>query len=295
MPLVTDATPQRPALARARARVNARAAALAARSVTGSPNDPVAEMPLQPLVTIAVIALAGLLTISAYAGPVLVALSVALAAGVITWGWSGLLRLPSPRGTAFVLAVGSAAAIGTVLATPDAPFLRRMPVAMAGSLIVAFLHQLARRDGRPRLVESIASNTTAIAIVVSGAILVALPRAQHGPLVVAIASSAVAVSALTDLAGGSRRFSQRFRAWLAPVAMLAGGAVAIGVGHLLGAGSWGAPALLGLLAAGVSHAVRRVLAVLPAISGARSQLVSASSSVLTIGVVVYVVGWLFFF
>ena len=49
-------------------------------------------------------------------------------------------------------------------------------------------------------------------------------------------------------------------------------------------------ALLGVLSAGVSHAIRRVLATLPAISGARSQLVSASASVLTGGVVVYVVG-----
>ena len=72
--------------------------------------------------------------------------------------------------------------------------------------------------------------------------------------------------------------------------MLAGGAVAILVGHRLGAVGWGAAALLGVLAAGVSHAVRRVLATLPAISGARSQLVSASASVLTCGVVVYVVG-----
>jgi len=45
-----------------------------------------------------------------------------------------------------------------------------------------------------------------------------------------------------------------------------------------------------VLAAGISHAVRRVLATLPAISGARSQLVSACASVLTGGMVVYVVG-----
>src|SRR5450759_554276 len=94
-----------------------------------------------------------------------------------------------------------------------------MPAALAGSMIVAFLHQLARRDGRPRLVESIASTITAIAIVVSGASLVALPRTEHGAWVVAIASTAVAVSAVTDLAGGSRRWC----VWLLPLAMLAGG------------------------------------------------------------------------
>jgi len=279
MPPVTDATPEPPSPTRAVTRALARAAEMA--SATHVP-----EMPSQPLTTVAVLALSALLTITTYAGPLLVALAVGLAAVVIAWGWSGLLGLPSPRGTAFVVAVGSAAAIGTALATVDDPYLAWMPAALAGSMIVAFLHQLARRDGRPRLVESIASNITAIAIVVSGASLVALSRTQHGGLVVAIASSAVAVSALTDLAGSS----PRMRAWLMPLAMLAGGIAASVVGYLVGGIGWGSTALLGVMAAGVSHAVRRVLGMLPAITGARSQLVSASASVLTGGVVVYVVG-----
>jgi len=276
---VTDAPPDPPPLTRVLARALARAAA-------GPVTLPVPEMPLQPLVTVAVVALAGLLTITAFAGSPMVALAVALAAGVVAWGWAGLLGLPSPRGTTFVLALGSAGAIGTAVATRDDPFLAWMPAALAGSMIVAFLHQLARRDGRPRLVESIASTITAIAIVVSGASYVALPRTEHGAWVVAIASAAMAVSALTDLAGRS----QRLRAWLLPLAMLAGGAAAILVGNRLGVVGWGAAALLGVLTAGVSHAVRRVLATLPAISSARSQLVCAGASVLTGGVVVYVVG-----
>jgi hypothetical protein len=242
-------------------------------------------MDLQPLVTAAVLALAGLLSVTAFAGPPMVALAVALSGGVIAWGWPGLLGLPSPRGTTLVLAVGSAGALVTALATRDDPFLGWMPAALAGSVIVAFLHQLARRDGRPRLVESVASTITAIAIVVSGASLVSLPRMQNGAWVIAAACAALAVSAVTDLAGGSRRLS----AWLLPMAMLAGGAAAILVGSGFGDIGWGAAALLGVLAAGVSHAVRRVLATLPAISTARSQLVSASASMLTGGVVVYIV------
>ena len=279
---MTDAPPEPPPLTRVLARALARASAAASGPVT----PPVPQMPVQPLVTVAVVALAGLLTITAFAGAPMLALAVALAAGVIAWGWAGLLGLPSPRGTTLVLAVGSAGAIGTALATLEDPFLAWMPAALAGALIVAFLHQLARRDGRPRLVESIAATVTAIAIVVSGASLVALPRVEHGPWVVAVASIAVALSAVTDLAGGSRRLC----AWLLPLAMLAGGLSAILVGHWLGTDGWGAAALLGVLAAGVSHAVRRVLATLPAISGPRAQLVSASASVLTAGVLVYLVG-----
>lgn len=269
-----------------RAMTRARKRATAAEEPTV---DPIPEMPLQPLVTIAVLALAGLLTISAFAGPVLVAVAVALAAGVMAWGWSGLLGLPSPRGTAFVLAVGSAGAIGTALATRSDPFLAWMPAAFAGAMIVEFVHQLARRDGRPRLVESVASTITALAIVVSGSSLVTLPRTPQGAWIVALAASAMAVSALTDLIGRSRRL----RNWLLPLAMLAGGAVAILVGVLLGDVGWGPSLLIGVLAAGISHAVRRALAMLPSISGPRSQLVGASASVLTGGVVAYVVGRFF--
>ena len=277
---VSDVRPE----ARAMTRAQKRAAAVEALGA-----DPVPEMPLQPLSTVAVFALAALLTICAFAGPVLVAVAVALAAGIITWGWPALFGLPSPRGTTFVLAIGSVAAIGTVLATTTEPYLAWVPAALAGALGVAFVHQLARRDGRPRLVESVSTNTTAIAIVVSGASLVALPRTPNGAWVVAIASSAIAVSALTDLFGRSRRL----RAWLLPLAMLAGGIVAMVVGVVLGSAGWGASALVGVLAAGISHAVRRALSLLPAISAARSQLVSASASVLTGGVVVYVVGRFF--
>jgi hypothetical protein len=251
--------------------------------------DPIPEMPFQPLVTIAVVALAALMTISAFAGPILVAVSVALAAGVLVWGWSSMLGLPSPRGSALVLAIGSVAAIGTVFATRTDPYLAWMPAALAGALIVAFVHQLARRDGRPRLVESVASTITAIAIVVSGASFIALPRTPHGDWLVALAASAMAVSALTDMVGGSARL----RAWLLPLAMLAGGVVAIIVGVTIASIGWGPSALVGVLAAGISHAIRRALAMLPAITAPRSQLVSASSSVLIGGVVVYVVGRFF--
>src|SRR5450631_76311 len=110
---VTDVPPEPPPLTRV-SRALARAAA-------GPVTLPVPAMPLQPLVTVAVVALSGLLTITAFAGAPMVALAVALAAGVIAWGWPGLLGLPSPGGTTLVLAVGSAGAIGTALVTLDDP------------------------------------------------------------------------------------------------------------------------------------------------------------------------------
>ena len=233
---MTDAEAEPPALTRAVARANARAAARAAARAT----VPVPEMPLQPLVTMAVVGLAGLLTISAFADPVLVAVTVALAGGIIAWGWSGLLGLPSPRGTAFVLAVGSAAAIGTALATRDDPLLQWLPAALAGSMIVAFLHSspagtAVRASWSPSPPTSPRSRSW------SPAPVVVLPRAHQGPWVVALASSAVAMAAVTDLVG----VAPRTRAWLLPLGMLAGGGAAIAVGHLSGAVGWGAAASWG--------------------------------------------------
>jgi hypothetical protein len=244
---------------------------------------------VRPLVPLAVVAFSGLLVLSVLAGIPFLAAAVALGAGVLAWGWAGLLGLPSPRGTAFVLGVGTVATVLTGALTREDPFLRWMPAALAVSMIVAFLHQLLRRDGRPRLVESVASVVTALSLIVSGACLVPLPRTADGGAVLAIAAAAVAVSALVDLLA---RFP-RSRPWLLPLALVAGTASAVGVAAAVDGVSPAAAAGLGLVAAAVSSALRTVLGALPTMSGARSQLASAAASVLGCGVVVYVVGRLF--
>lgn len=279
---MSDPAPEQAPLTRAQLRAaQARAA--------GTPVPVIPPVPFRPLVTVGVVALSALLAISAYAGPQLVAVSVALGGGVLAWGWAGLLGLPSPRGTGAVLLGGTVALCLTTVLTSTDPFLRWVPAAFAVSLIGAFAHQLARRDGRPRLVESVASTTTGLAVIASGAALVPLPRTFGGNDVVAIAVAAVVVSAVTDLAGRWERMS----AWLLPLAMAAGAVVAVAVSAPGDQLTWGPAALLGLAAAGVSHAVRRVLSVLPAMTGARPQLVAASASVLSCGVVVYVVSRIF--
>ena len=49
-------------------------------------------------------------------------------------------------------------------------------------------------------------------------------------------------------------------------------------------------ALIGLLIAGIAHATRRIMAVLPSMASARSQLTSGAASVLVCGVVAYALG-----
>ena len=107
----------------------------------------------------------------------------------------------------------------------------------------AFLHQLLRRDGRPRLVESVASVITALALVVSGACLVPLPRTAEGAAVMAVAGAALGVC--------GARGPARPRAPAAPLAAAPGpGRRHGGGGRRGGRGRrrlrWARPPLLGL-------------------------------------------------
>jgi hypothetical protein len=239
----------------------------------------------RPLAVFAALALSALIALSGYADPSLVALSVALGGLVLAWGWPGLLGLPSRRGTTTVLAIATVTCVlASALPTTD-PFLRWLPAAVAASLIAAFLHQLLRRDGRPRLTESIAASAAGLAVITSGVAYIPLPRTFGGAEPLAAAMAALGLSAVADLLTGSRRL----RPWALPIAMALGGAGAVAVAAVAGRPQFAAAALVGVLAAAVAHALRRILAVLPSMASARSQLVSGAASVLVCGVVVYVV------
>jgi hypothetical protein len=151
-------------------------------------------------------------------------------------------------------------------------------------VIAALVHQLLRRDGRPRLVESVTSVVLGLALVSCGALLVPLVHTEPGAWLVAVTMAAAGASSVTEVAG---RWSG-VRPWLVPAALLAGGLAAVAVG-LAGGLPWPAVLLLGVGAAAVSHAVRMVLSVQPTMAQARPRLVAAVSSALVTGAVAYAV------
>jgi hypothetical protein len=91
------------------------------------------------------------------------------------------------------------------------------------------------------------------------------------------------VSSLVDLLVGQARL----RPWLLPLAMVLGGCTGLICAGVLGAPQAPAAALTGILVAAVSHALRRVLSVLPPVTSIRGQLASASAGLLVPGVVAY--------
>lgn len=264
-----------------------RASRRADRPGAGAPVAVEFSSPL--LTTAATLAIAGLLALTGYTGSALVAVTVLVGGVVLAWGWAGALALPSPRGTSLVLLLGTVALVLSAVFTHTDPYLRWVPAALAGAVIASFVHQLLRRDGRPRLVESVASTSMALVLVASGVCLIPLPRLVDGGTVLAAGLAGVALSAIVDLA--ARR--PALRVWLLPVGMLLGGLAAILVGRTAGL-AWGPMALLGVVGAAVSHALRQVLLALPTMATARPRLVSGVASVLVCGVCIAVVQRLFF-
>lgn len=91
---------------------------------------------------------------------------VAVVAGV-GYGWTRLLQVPVGWGVGWVV-TGTGAVGALVVAVGGAEGLVWVPTVLALGVIAAFVHQMGRRDGRPRLVESVSASVTGQAVVLLG-------------------------------------------------------------------------------------------------------------------------------
>lgn len=227
-------------------------------------------------------AMAGVLCLGAYAGTGPLMAATILAAGVLAFGWPALLALPSPRGTTAVVAVGGAMCVAAVGFTHDEPLLQWLSLAVAGSVVAEFVHQLARRDGRPRVVESSTGALVAVALIASLSTLVALPRTASGAAGVTVTVLPVAVA----LALALLPMPARITGGIGTLAAVLVGAL---LGGLLDGPTSVAGAVAGGLGATVALMLHRLLAVLPAAGWAPGWLALAVSPLAASGIVGYVI------
>lgn len=242
-----------------------------------------------PQLTLLVLVVGLVLATAAASSDRLLVVALLACAGVIAWGWAGALALPSPRGTFGVLSLGGAALVLAVALRDGAPWLGWLPAALALSMISAFAHQLLRRDGRPRVVESVSAVVLGLVLIGTGVLLIPSSRTDLGVTLVLAALAAAAASALTDQLGRVPPLRAWLTpAWLTPVALLAGAGAGAGVALLAGAQVevW---VFVGVASAALSHAVRTVLAPLPTMGHPRPKLVVAVASMLVVGLVPYLV------
>lgn len=231
-------------------------------------------------IVIATAVFAVLLAVAVVADHALGAAAVAWLGLALAWGWPELLGSSSRFGSSLAIGLAGVLAPVVVAFTPDEPYLRHVPVVVAGAVLAMFLHQLVRKDGRPRLTQSVATGAAGIAIAVIGVAYVPLGRTFGGAEAVVVVAIALAVSAVADLAAPI----DRVRPWMVPIAaglgFFAGGISGLLIDEVgvLGGG------VLGVVAGGLAHVMRRVLWVLPPIRGIRGQLTAAAASVLVTGV-----------
>lgn len=226
-------------------------------------------------------ALVALVVLGSFAGPWLAAAAVALAAGAMAWGWPDLLDLPSPRGTRAVVALGGVGCAVAVAATPDEPRLRWLALAVALGVLAEFVHQLARRDARPRLVESVTGSVMGLALLASLSALVALPATAVTATGVVVWGAGVVAALAAVLLPWPARLSY-------PVGVVAGALVAALLGGLFAQETVLVGLATGLVSAATALLLHRTLAVLPAAARAPGWVALAVAPLASSGAAAYV-------
>lgn len=200
---------------------------------------------------------------------------------LIALGWAGLLRLPAPGGTMLVVMMSGIGSVAVAYATNGEPVLRFLPLVLAGSMVLAFLAEMMRRDGRVRLVESVSGTVAGSVVALACAGWVAAGRTEGSADLVVTSAFALAVAAAVS--------ALPLRGWRA-LAAAVGGAVLGGgiVGTLLVdtvTGLW-----CGLVAGLVVGALHLLFERLPALQQRLPGLSASAVPVAIGGILVFVVG-----
>ncbi|SED51158.1 hypothetical protein [Ruania alba] len=210
-------------------------------------------------------------------------LLVGTIAGIVTVfavGWPTLLGLPARRGAVAVLLLTAAAGLTALLVWED---LLYVAVALGLGVVGAFVHEMLRRDGRPRLVESVSGVVTGAVVVASAAGWLAV---GSGPVAVAL----LLVGAVT-LTAGSACTALPIPGWLgSATTIVIAAAAGLLVGSLIEAVGLLAGGLIGLSAGVLIAAVHALFGQFPASGRPTAALAAAMLPVAVSGVPVYVLG-----
>ncbi|WP_168582350.1 hypothetical protein [Gephyromycinifex aptenodytis] len=262
------------------------------QNAPGPGNDPrrprPPRRPWRPAVSFTASVLAVLIMVAGLSGHIwAVVAALALPMVLLAFGWVPLLRLPSPRSTTTVQLLSAVIILVPGVLAPSAT-LAWLPAAVALAMLVTFLHQLNRRDARPRLVESVSASASGVALLSSAVCMLPAASSAHGRAALVAVAAATAVSSLADV--GLGRTPRSLVALLcACSAVVLGAVVAVAAVVLMDRPELSllAAAAAGAVAAASSYALRQVQSVLPSLWGRRAQFASAASSVLCTGAVAY--------
>lgn len=165
------------------------------------------------------VVLAALFALAGYAGGSVLLGAAALTVLVVALGWAPALQLPGRRGTTLVVLLTGWAALAVAWMNQNAARpLAAFAAVVAFAVLAAFAHELVRRDGRPRLVESVTGTLSGQVATVLAAGWVLLPGTAAGTSAVVVTAVAVGAARLVT----AFPLPGRTAGWVS----LAGGAVA---------------------------------------------------------------------
>lgn len=203
---------------------------------------------------------------------------MALLVLVFAWGWPQLLALPAFTGTRVLLALVAVAAFAAVWFSGD---LRHLTLVAALAIVAAFVREFARRDGRPRLIESLAASAAGIVVIVSAAGWVAI---GDGP-----EQLTVVLTAGVALAAGTACAAIHLPPWPhAILTIVAATVVGVGGGYFLPEVGYVVSGLIGFTAGLLSAALHALLGRYPSAGRPAAALAAAVLPVAVVGIPVYV-------
>jgi hypothetical protein len=227
-------------------------------------------------------ACAGLLIATSAAGrlPLTIALAVVQVALVAGWFWHAQLTTRWLAAGGAIAGVGAVVADLTLLRAHDQADVRGLAGVLAAVVGVAFVVQLARRDGRARLTDALAATVATGALAIAGASLLGVRGGRGGVDVVAVALVAAGVAVLP--------VQRRLPLW---VSLPVGAAAGIGFGVLAGQQSTvvGAGAAAAVAAVAVAVALAARAAALVAAGGRSTWPVASTLPLLVVAPGVLVV------
>jgi hypothetical protein len=237
------------------------------------------------LAAAASVVLAALLALAGYAGSSVLLAAAALVVVVVAIGWPALLQLPDARGTSLAIALTGWAAVAVAWLSEWQPRpLANFAVVVAFAVLAAFAHELLRRDGRPRLVESVTGTLSGQVSAVLAAGWVLLLGAAPGEVGVLVTAVAVGASRLV----ASLPLPDRAAGWTSLAFGAAAGSTAA---FLLAEDGLQACVAAAIVVAGVVAGFDRLLAAQTRTPerGSTALLAAAAAPVSSVGMVAYTV------
>lgn len=225
---------------------------------------------------------AALVAVAAYFGTVfLVAVCLALVAA-LAYGWPLLLDLPGALGARLVVALGGFGAIAAAALTNGTPALQHVPIVLAACIVVAFVAELARGDGRTRLLDSLIGTVSGAVVAVSCSGWIAAAGTRAGTRLVVAAAIALAVASAVS--------AVRWPTWTGVVATVAlAVAAAGGVGMLFPDVSVISGVVAGTISGLLVAALRALFDKLPGLRGRWAALAAAALPVAVGGTLIFFV------